>query len=111
MTPNHTQSSSEELDHILGNCSCDNLDMNCWMMRNNDPEFIKYLPEKQKVAIISLFSSHLQAYTDEIRREVISIGYEPPSAYDIVSRAIRENLRKKQRQALNNLATKWGVKL
>lgn len=49
-----TNTQEDELDHILGNCNCNNLDMNCWMMRNNDPDFIQYLPEKQKTAIEAL---------------------------------------------------------
>lgn len=72
--------------------------------------------------LIEFIEEHLQAYTDEIRREVI--GDKKISLTDIYGIDWRNNygynetqvrdaaiyLQCKQRQALNNLATKWGVK-
>jgi len=66
--------------------------------------------------VTALFASHLQAYTDEIRREVIGDGEFhvshmcPLNNIDCAKFAAREQMRHGQRQALNNIATKWGVK-
>ena len=68
--------------------------------------------------VTALFASHLQAYTDEIRREVIGSPETIPAdfyhnkSYDDIRDKIiaTTNLRAEQRQALNNIATKWGVK-
>ena len=68
--------------------------------------------------VTALFASHLQAYTEEIRKK------SPTHAADWVSIFPDADERRRQkwfrigynqavseqRQALNNIATKWGVK-
>ena len=48
--PPTAKSFEEELSHILHSCSCDYLDMNCWYMRSNDPDFLHTLPSRQALA-------------------------------------------------------------
>lgn len=47
------------LNHILGNCDCDRLDMSCWMMRSNDPDFLHTLPMRQAEAIKQLIAKEV----------------------------------------------------
>jgi hypothetical protein len=54
----------KELNHILGNCDCDRLDMNCWMMRSNDPEFIHTLSQRQLEAIKQAVESEIDKAVD-----------------------------------------------
>ena len=62
--------------------------------------------------VMQLIADHLQTYTDEIRRDVIGENEpEPDIPRNDYYWRFRNELRSKQRQALNSLATKWGVKL
>lgn len=69
--------------------------------------------------VTALFALHLQAYADEIRREVIGENetvndIENPSWDDMRRQAAtlgKNQLKALQHKALNTLAIKWGVKL
>ena len=72
--------------------------------------------QKYEKKLANLITAYLQAYTDEIRSEVIGDGEVhishlcPPDNVGCAKFAARGQMRHEQRQALNNLANKWGVK-
>ena len=121
MTTNHTQSSSEGLREYFKKI----------VHLGFDPVFLKLnqdideLVDKTAEAAMIKFTSHLQAYTDEIRREVIEWGSWLKGKCDLhkkytsaccgCQRANHAYVTNQQRiewslEALDALATKWGVK-
>jgi hypothetical protein len=115
MTTNPTQSSSEELRKSRD-------EITKLLMREYGVSYHEAANALDEIVDMPFVASHLQAYTDEIRREVI--GDKKISLTDIYGIDWRNNygynetqvrdaaiyLQCKQRQALNALATKWGVK-
>ena len=110
MRTNPTQSTSEELDLYRALQTLKDRDGNYILST------ISFASQYGLQHLIEFIDARLQAYTDEIRREVIGDGEVhvshvcPLNNIGCAKFAAREQMRHGQRQALNNIATKWGVK-
>lgn len=107
MTTNPTQSSSEELRDKVRQAIMDDPAIT-FRSSYSDGDLID--EEIAVETIMQIFASHLQAYTEEIRREVIGKNTKPSHGHntDCDCYIIENDLRAEQRQALSKVSNEWG---